>query len=641
MGQLLDSLAALLTGQSLLLAIGGGTLAGLLIGLMPGLSGRIGLILFLPLALVLEPLTGAVFLLSMHAVVHTSGSIPAILFGVPTSASESATVIDGYPMMRAGRGGEAVGATIAASAIGGVVGALALMAFVPLARPIIEIFGSAEIAVMGSMGILSVAALAGRSVARGLAIAALGVVASTVGADSLTATQRFTFGVLDLWDGLTLAAAVTGLFVVPELLLRGAAPPPLDGRAEVRLRNVLNGFRETLRHGWLLLRTSAIGIFVGFVPGVGASVAVWLAYGHAVQTTKSAVPYGEGAVAGVIAAEAANNSKEGGSLAPTLLFGVPGSSGMAILLGAFLMLGIQAGPRLSEAMPGFVDAMAWTILLANLLAVPLCLALTPTMTRFAQLRRELVLPLALLVAVLAGLASQRSVTTLVELALFGLLGLALARANWPRAPFILGFVMGPMLESALSRAVTVYGWTLFERPGVQALLAVALLAIFFAQRRLRRADRKLPDGSGPALALTLPLLLLFAGVLVTALRFPWQAALLPVAGAALGLAMLALVLLGADWRRGAETRLRPDWPLMAALGGFFLLAPLLGVPLAAALFALAALRLRAGLSWLWSLVLAAVAFLFAGYLVGEGLGLIKPFDPIARILANALASVLR
>lgn len=641
---MIDILFGILASQSMLAALGGGTLLGLLIGLMPGLSGRVGLILCLPLALVLDPVVGAVFLLAMHAVVHTSGSIPAILFGVPTSASEAATAVDGVPMMRQGRGGQAVGATIAASAIGGVVGALALFAFVPLARPIIELFGSAEVAVMGVIGIASVAALAGSSMARGLVVAALGVLASTVGVAHMTATQRFTFGSLELWDGLTLAAAVTGLFVVPEMLLGRPPEGGLEGNRAVRLRDVLAGCRDTLRHGWLLLRTSVIGIFVGFVPGVGSSVAVWLAYGHAVQTVRSKVPYGEGAVAGVIAAETANNSKEGGALAPTLLFGVPGTSGMGILLGAFLMMGIQAGPRLSTVQPGFVETMAWTILLANLLAVPLCLALTPSLTRFAALRRELVLPFALIAALLATLATQASLATLVEILAFSLLGTGLAAAGWPRAPFVLGFVMGPLLESALSRAVVVYGWSLFERPIVQVLLAIAVVVIWFAQHRLRRADRKLPKGRGPAWPLSLPLLALLLYALVTALGFPWQAALMPVVASALGLLALAGVLLGALRHRanaspvGARAPLPVAWPIVGGLVAFAAAVPLVGVPTAAALFVAALARLQARVAWVWVPVAFAAVFLFAGYMVGEGLGLIRPFDAIARILATWPAS---
>lgn len=616
-----------------------GTFCGLLIGLMPGLSGRVGLILFLPLALTLDPVVGAVFLLAMHSVVHTSGSIPAILFGVPTSASESATVVDGFPMMRQGRGGEAVGATIAASAIGGVIGAVALIAFVPLARPIIEIFGSGEVAVMGLIGIASVAALAGKSLARGLAVAALGVLASTVGVDHMTATQRFTFHRLELWDGLTLAAAVTGLFVVPEMLLTRGEPPAMVGRVRVQLRQVLEGCRQTLRHGWLLIRTSAIGIFVGFVPGVGASVAVWLAYGHAVQTVRSKVPFGEGAVAGVIAAEAANNSKEGGSLAPTLLFGVPGTSGMGILLGAFLMMGIQVGPRMATVQSGFVDAMAVTILLANLIAVPLCLALTPSMTRFAAVRREIVLPFALAAAVLATLATQPSLATLGEIALFGCLGLGLTAAGWPRAPFVLGFVMGPLLESALSRAVVIYGWSLFERPGVLVLLAIAVVVVWYAQRRLRRADRRLPSGRGPALPLSLPLLVLFVAAAITAATFPWQAALLPLLASGLGLLSLAGVLADGLGRPASERAAPPRLArtLAVALVGFFALVPLLGAPVAASLFVASLLRLQARSSWLVTLLGGLLALFFAGYLVGEGLGLIRPFDAIARILASVPA----
>jgi putative tricarboxylic transport membrane protein len=208
--------------------------------------------------------------------------------------------------------------------------------------------------------------------------------------------------------------------------------------------DVVAGCRQTARNGWLVLRSSVLGIVVGFIPGLGASVAVWLAYGHASSTTRPDVPFGQGAIEGVIAPEAANNSKEGGAMLPTLLFAVPGTSSMGILLGAFALLGIEVGPGMVAHDPWIIQMAGWVILVANLLAFPICLAIAPFLTRLAALHRAMVVPFALMASTMAALAISPSAETLVQIVVFGALGTALAHLDWPRAPFVLGFVIGPI-----------------------------------------------------------------------------------------------------------------------------------------------------------------------------------------------------
>ncbi len=606
MGGVPAGLDALLSPVTLL-GLGLGTILGLLAGLMPGINGRVGLVLVTPVALTLGPSGGAVFLIAFHSVVHTSGSIPAILFGVPTSASEAATVIDGHALTLRGQGSRAAGATIAASVAGGVLGAGFLFLASGPAGALVRHVGSPEIAALSILGLLSIALLSDGRPAAGLLSAGLGLLIGTVGVDALTGTDRFTFGMLGLWDGVSVAAVVTGLFVVPELI----APGPV-ARAEAsrtpRLKDVLDGGLEVLRHGWLILRSAVIGIVVGVIPGLGVSGAVWLAYGHARQTHPSPIPYGEGAIGGVIAPEVANNAKEGGALAPTLLLGIPASSGMAILLAALMTLGLEPGPQLLSGRPDFIAEMAWTNVLANLIAGPACLLLTPMIVRVSALRRDLVAPLALAVALAATAATLPGPLIWGQLFVFSALGLLMARAQVPRAPLLLGLVLGPGLELTVVRSAQTLGWTALERPGVLAVIAVAVLVMLgsaFAGRRLSQAEKTAPRDFHAVLivAVTLAVASLFG-----AQRFSGTPAVAVVMSAA---AILSGAILMRPWRRDLIPQDAGVPTAVLVVFGSSLLIGTVSLPLAVAVYTLATLRLGAVMGWLPATGLAGAMSLMA------------------------------
>lgn len=609
----------------------GGVVFGVIAGLIPGISGRVSLLLALPVALWFDPLGAAVFLVAMHAVVHTTGSVPAVLLGLPTSSSQAATILDGYPLMKQNRGGEAVGATLGASALGGVIGALALILLLPVGRQVAAHFGSPEVAALSAAGLLAIAALSGKSLALGLVVAALGVLSASIGLDALTGAPRFTFGLLDLWDGVHIAAVVAGIFVIPEMLRARPATAVAVGNLAVRLGQVLHGTAHAIRHFWLTFRCAVLGIIVGFIPGLGASVVVWMAYGHASASTRPKVPFGQGAVEGIIAPESANNSKEGGALLPTLLFAVPGTSSMGILLGAFALIGIEVGPAMAVRDPGLIQTLGWVVLLANIIALPICLGLAPFLTRFAAMHRGLVIPFALMASVTAALAVSPSLITLAQIILFGAIGVTLMHLNWPRAPFVLGFVIGPILESALNRTVMAYGIEAFFRPVVLAVLGVSVLALIAS--RLRRGGASTGEGSTP---LSSPptltgLVALFATMGVTAWSFPVTAWLLPVMVCAIGLAATL-----AAWvqRFGRSTH----WPdvngaTFGLFAGFLLLVFLTGPTVAAMLFAVAAFSTIARVPLYW-LPLVVVGFgLFAWGLVGEPVGVFRPLSALLFHLA--------
>lgn len=540
-----------------------GVLVGVFVGLMPGLSARSSLLVALPFALSMPPLVAVVFLVAIHASAQVSSTVPAVLFGAPTNSSEAATALDGYPLAQRGEGARAIGAILSASAFGGVGGALVLLAFGAIAAQLIVFIGSPEIATLAVGGILAIALISDTSLPAGIAMGAAGILASTVGLSAFGPDPRFTFGIDELFDGLSAPALIAGALAVPELLRWYADQGALRVRAGYA--EVWRGILDPIRHFWLTLRSSLIGLVVGIVPGVGLSVAVWLAYGQAARTTHPERPFGTGAIEGVIAPEAAGGAKEGGALIPTLFLGVPGSSGMAILLTAFSIIGIQAGPGLITRQPEVPSAVAATVALANIAGLVICFIAAPLMVRLAAFPRHIVVVFALLAAIAATYFAAPQTSTLVQILAFAGFGLLLARAGLSRPAFLIGFVIGPVFESAFLRSASIHGWGSLFRPGVLILaLGFVIIAALLTRRgRGSPAPAMTSEGEpnrGITRAAALPLALLatlFTAALLIAPGYGPMPSLLPMTAAAIGLAASLLALWQA-LRRGGETRFRLD-----------------------------------------------------------------------------------
>ncbi len=464
---------------------------GMFFGAVPGLGGKLGIVLLIPFVFGMDPLAGAVFLLAMHAVVHTGGSIPSILFGVPGTGPDAATIVDGFPMAQRGEAGRALGASLGASGVGGVIGALFLAAMLPVLKPVVLAFSPAEFFLLALFGITFIAMLSGRSLIKGVAVGFLGLMVSLVGLDPHTGSQRFTFDQLWLWEGVSVVAAVLGLFAIPEMLalgVKGGAISEVKGKAAgYDLRQVMQGIGDVFRNPWLTFRTSVIGAAIGAIPGLGGDAASWLCYGHAVQTCKDPENFGKGDVRGVIAPETANNSKEGGSLLPTLFFGVPGSSGMAILIGAFVMLGIQPGPHIALTGMDLVWSLIWALALANLLSIFVFLAMAPAFSLLVFVRGALLIPFVLVLAFLGAYLSESSWENMVLLAGLGVLGYYLKKFGWPRPPFVIGLVLGAIAEDSIHKALAIWGPTFFLRPLSLLFIALIVLTVVAYIWRLRSA----------------------------------------------------------------------------------------------------------------------------------------------------------
>lgn len=452
-----------------------GVFMGLILGAIPGLGGLVGLTILLPFTFDFDPTLALPMMIGLLSVTTTSDTIPSVLFGVPGTAASQATILDGYPMAQRGEAGRAFGAAYMASMIGGIFGALVLAVSIYALGPVVLAFESPEFFMLGIFGIAMVGTLSGKFPLRGISVGFLGLLLSMIGLDPQIGLPRWTFDSIYLLDGLPLVTVALGLFAIPEvadMVIKGTQIADMPKEA---LAGRAQGMRDAFREWPLVLRCSAMGVWVGAIPGLGGSVVDWFAYGHARQTCRRASEtFGKGDVRGVIAPECANNAKEGGALIPTILFGIPGSASMAILLVAFLMMGLQPGPAMITTNLDKTYLMIWTLAVANVFGTALCLLSTPYLAKVASIRIHLLAPVVVVVVYLAAFQVTRELGDLLALLLFSLLGWFMKRAAWPRPPLVLGLVLGSIIEGRLYLSLQLYGPAFLLRPLV---LVIFLLIV--------------------------------------------------------------------------------------------------------------------------------------------------------------------
>ncbi len=643
-----------------------GIAIGFAVGILPGLGGATTLALMLPFIYTMDPVTAFAFLLGSHAVTATTGDITSVLFGVPGEGITAATIVDGHAMAKNGEAGRALGAALMSSLVGAIFGAFALALAIPIVQPLVLSIGAPEFLMLSILGITFLASLSGGNLAKGLTAGGFGLVLAMVGLDKITSVSRYTLepllgsqNALFLWDGLSLVAVTVGLFAIPEIIELGVQRSSIARDAPNRLGGVAEGIRDTFRHWKLVLRCSAIGTYIGLIPGLGGGPAQWVAYAHAVQGG-SQTRFGEGAVEGVLGPGAANNSKEGGSLVPTIAFGVPGSVGMAILLGAFIIQGIVPGPDLLNPHKHLTltFSFVWIIVLSNIITVAVSLLFLKQLARITFVKGTYLIPFLLLLIFLGGFAVKNSLGDMIVVLLFGALGWLMVRYDWQRPPLLLGLVLGGIADKNLFHTTRIYGAEWMTRPGVLIiglLIALALLYPLWQSRRQRAEAGDVPDtaagpGSEPAAATSRSARVLFAGffaalfvyVLYEAIfgfgAIESNAALFPT-WVGIPSLLLALVALFQEARRAApepvpegtaaaaeraETARRTG-VIIAWSVGFFLAIWLLGFVVASAVATLLYLKFGAGERWGISTALAALAWVFFYGLFDYGLHL--PFPP--------------
>lgn len=455
---------------------------GTFFGVIPGLGGKLGIVLLIPFLYGMDQVTGAVFLLAMHSVVHTGGAVPSILFNVPANGPEAATLLDGYPLTKMGKAGRALGASLMASGVGGVIGAIFMVMMMPLIQPIVLSFSPAEFFLLALFGITFIATLAGEAMVPGIIVGLFGLMIACIGQDPQTGTARYAFGQLWLWDGVDVITAVLGMFAVPEMLELGLSGSPIrsgQGRVRYSYAEVFQGMLDVFRHWKLTLRTSLIGFVIGMIPGLGGECASWICYGHAVQSSKHPERFGKGAIEGVIAPETANNAKEGGGLLPTLFFGVPGSSGMAILLGAFVMLGIRPGPMMIVNDLPLVWTLIWALVISNVVCSAMLLVGARWFGMVSEIPARLLVPMVFLLTMVGCYISKGRWENFAILLALGGLGYLLKRCGWPRPPFVIGLVLGSIAEQSLHKALNLWGISFLTRPLSMVLIGLIIASVVY------------------------------------------------------------------------------------------------------------------------------------------------------------------
>jgi len=534
-----------------------GVVLGLFFGAVPGLGGIVAMSILLPFSFGMDPPTAFAFLLGMYAVTTTSDSLPAVLLGVPGTAAGAATILDGYPMAQRGEATRALGAAFSVSALGGVLGSVALAISIPFVQPVVLSFGPPEYFMLGFFGLTCVGALTGNSLFKGLLAALFGILLSTVGYSTQGGNPRYYFGSVYLLAGLPLVPLALGLFGLPEIIYLSAKNATIakSGEEGNRSKQMLLGIQDTFRNWWLVFRASLIGIYVGMLPGAGGAVADWLAYGHAVQSARDKSMFGKGDVRGVIAPEAASHSVKGSAMLPTIAFGIPGTPGLAVMMGAFLIHGLRPGPEMLTTNLELTISFIWTLIIANVVGAGLLMIWGNQLARITFLRGNLIVPMIILFAFMGAWTARNQLGDWWTLIALGVIGYVFKLAGWPRPPVILGFILGPIMETNLDLSYQAMQLRWIERPIVLVMIGLLVLALGFSVWKNRWRDRgKLlvtwsvegPGTGHPTLSLGLGVLsiLVFAAALYQAANWPMDARFFPVTVAVPALILAVIIL----WR---------------------------------------------------------------------------------------------
>ena len=602
-----------------------GIALGLYFGAVPGLSGLTGMAILLPFTFGMDPVSAFAFLLGMYAVTTTSDSITAILIGVPASAAAQATVLDGYPMTQRGEAGRAFGAAFTCSAIGGVLGGLFMGLSVPIVQPLVLSFAKPEFFMLGLLGLTMVGSLSGRSVLKGMAVAGLGLLLSQIGYAEQIAIPRYWLNTTYLLDGLPLVPVVLGLFSIPELVSLAVSNRSISSVQRENISSgIMVGVKDCFIHWWLMLRSSVIGIYIGILPALGATIADWVAYGHAVQSAKDNSQFGKGDVRGVIAPETANNSVKGGDLVPTVAFGIPGSAAMAILLGAFLIQGLTPGPEMLTTKLHITFSMMWTLVFANIIGALLLMVWANQLQKIIFIPANLILQGITFFVMIGAWTAGNNIGDWITLIVFGIIGLAMKRAGWPRAPLILGFILGRIMENSLHLSLAAYGGSFILRPICLIILAAIVVTLFYAVRshlQLKRDDSTVEvsdaDAGDPRLSagLSMFFIAVLAYAIVQAFAWPPTVRLFPLVFSIPALMMTAAALYY-DWRLARlapvngiagfqPSELNRTFNFFAWLTGVVILTVLFGQHVALPVFIAAYLLVWGRYDWKIALVYAA------------------------------------
>ena len=458
-----------------------GVFLGTLVGVIPGIGVLSAISMLFPITFYLEPTTALIMLAGIWYGTSYGGNTASILLNIPGTPANAVTCLDGYPMARQGRGGVALLMTTVASFVGGSIGILLLMLFGPVIARYALNFGSAEYFALMVMGLVAASTISEGSALKGLAMVVLGIMFGCVGADIYTGTPRFNFGTLELTDQISLIALAMGIFGVSEVIasVRNVHIGDIDPES-VKFKAMKPSKDDVKRSIFPMLRGSGIGSFFGTLPGTGPSVAAFMAYAMEKRVAKEPKRFGKGAIEGIMAPESANNSADQTSFIPTLSLGIPGSPTMALMLGALMIHGIAPGPSLVNDQPSLFWGLIMSFWIGNLLLIVLNVPLIGVWVRLLMIPYHLLFPAVLMFICIGTYSVNMSSFEVWLVVFFGFLGYLMRILDWPAAPLLLGFVLGPLMEEHFRRALLLSRgdfMTFIDRPISATVMAITLLLL--------------------------------------------------------------------------------------------------------------------------------------------------------------------
>jgi putative tricarboxylic transport membrane protein len=490
---LVDGLGTALTPMNVMWVLIGVTL-GTIVGILPGLGNPAAVLaVLLPLTLKLPPTTGLIMMAGLYHGAKFAGSTTAILLNIPTETSSVVLCYDGHQLARKGRAGPAMGMSAISGFVASTVGVIALTFLAPIIAKFAVAFGPPEFACLMVFGLLLVITVTGKSPIKGFISMALGLLISTVGVDLFSGTERFTFGNINLFDGVEFLVLTLGMFAVAEVLMnveeqRGKSLLVIPKG----IRNLLPTKQDLKDCRGAIAQGSVTGFLVGAVPGGGSTIASFVAYTLQKNISKHPEKFGKGTMEGVAAPEAANNSEVGGAMVPLLSLGLPGSASTSVMLAALLLFGIQPGPRLFETNPEIVWPVIASLYLGNVALLVLNLPMIPLWVRLLKIPYWVLYPAILVLAVVGAYSVRGSMFDIYMLIFFSALGYAFRKLSIPPTPLLMAFVLGPQAENAIRQSLILSDNSLLifvQRPISAIVLGLAVIVVVLAILSRRRGNR--------------------------------------------------------------------------------------------------------------------------------------------------------
>jgi putative tricarboxylic transport membrane protein len=476
---ILDGLWRLLLDPVTVLYVVIGCQAGIIFGMMPGLTTTTALSLLTGLTFSLAPEKAIAVVLGAYVGSVTGGSRSAILINIPGTPAQAAVCLDGYPLALQGKAAQAIGLSVTASTLGTLIGFISLALFTPLLGTLALRFGTWEFFWLAVFGVVVAGSLcAPNDPIKGWIAGFLGLLLNVVGDDGIHAIPRFTFNFAQLSGGFSLIPVLIGAYGVPEVL--NAIRKREKVVIQTKVDRVVPRFREVLKHRWIILRSSVIGIIIGIIPGVGSDTASWLSYFTAKRGSKHPELFGKGSIEGLIAAETGDNACIGGDIIPTITLAVPGSAPAAVLLAALTIHNLRPGPLLVTEQPHVVGQIIAISMLSTIAVFGLSLLWVRQMVRLLLIPRNVLMPAVLIICVTGAYALSGRLFDIYVMFGFGLVGVLLQELEYPIAPFVLGFILGPMAEDNARRGLVITAGDpspFFTRPISLVLFGLLVLSL--------------------------------------------------------------------------------------------------------------------------------------------------------------------